>query len=420
MKQEMAQMHRELQQMKAERPPVAATTRAAGVNAEPVAATGRNFSPLAALNQKVDELASAVELTRPGTNTMLLSGEANATWTNTSAFHQDAFFASFSPVFLWHLNDGILFEGKATIANFGTELDYAQLDWTLDDHFTLVLGKFYNPLNAYAERFEPGYIHPLPDDPLGVTTVLPVNVTGLQLRGAYSLWEGGPKVLASAFAGNAPYFDRFGPFSDIFFENDRFAKHNIAVGGRLGVQFCPNFEIGYGLEYARVQPQEDPTGTLPLLVQSVDLQAHLDALKGRWTLLGEYGWSRLRDTFSSVAAGPFATNEFEIAGRRDGGYLQLSYRATGWASPFLNRLELVARADHDAQSNSRSTFQYDDGFFRFKDTFIDPGFARDRGTLGLDYWITPTTVLKLAYEHIGITGNARDDDMLKVGFSTGL
>jgi hypothetical protein len=454
MKREMAQMHRELDQLKA-----AKASTPAALLAQPAAAAApaqsRGTTPLAILNQRVDELASAVSLVKPGENKVVLSGEAEANWNTFNGLHESSYFADFAPVLVWHLSDQLLFEGKVrfTSEETGTftHLEYAQLDWTVGDHLTLVLGKFYSPINTFAERYYAAWANPLPTVPLGVFDVLPEDNIGFQIRGAFPLWNDGAKLLISAFAGNAAAYQRSQDSLSIDFENFERGKHNGAGGGRIGLQFCPNFEVGYGAEYARLQPLSGSgsgSETLPFWVQSLDLQAWLDALKGRWTLRGQYDWSHIANgsftvpgasqtttggdstgtdstsTTTDSIESVFTSEEIsEIASRRDGGYLQLSYRGTEWQSDFLNRLEVVVRADHSAVSNHRFIFQdhFRSAFFNDDTslTFITPGTSTNRYSVGVDYWLGDYTVLKLSYNHEHSNG-AHDQDFFVVGFATGL
>jgi hypothetical protein len=174
-------------------------------------------------------------------------------------------------------------------------------------------------------------------------------------------------------------------------------------------------------------------------VQTLDLQGSVDAWKGRWSLRGQYGWSHVSNgvfdtvtestsTSTSSIFGDFdfinlQTEEDAVASRRDGGYLQLSYRGTGWASDFLNRLELIARADHTSMSGGRVTFRNtlsdEFGTSNFTNTFNDAGVFRDRFTVGVDYWLGDYTVLKFAYEH-DHEHLFRDSNIIEIGFSTGL
>ena len=129
----------------------------------------------------------------------------------------------------------------------------------------------------------------------------------------------------------------------------------------------------------------------------------MDALKGRWSFLGQYAWSNV-GSYTYDPDGELGVGPVTYANRRNGGYAQLSYRAKGFDSDFINRFEAIVRAD------------------RYEAPRLDPnGTDEKRLTFGLDYWITGSTVLKTAYE---ITHNSQsgepDHDTFLFGIATGL
>ncbi len=424
MKRQMAEMHRELKELKSAR----ATAPQPG--AAP-AEIGRRAptSALAALSQKVTELTGLVNAGRPGDNQILLSGDASGNFTYDDRSRADGFDARFSPLVLWRLNESLMFEAKVDFNlgsreifygySYGTtdvNLAYAQLDWAIDDRFTLVLGKFRSPINAFAERFEPSWINPLPDAPLGLYEILPSANVGAQLRGVFPLWYPGGKITGAAFVSNAPLFTTGSvPYYD--FGSVRWGTDNIAAGGRLGLQFCPNLELGYGVEYANAQ-----TGYAgyneALWLHSVDLVTWLDALRGRWTLQAQYAWSHI-DLPTYRRVDEFSLQESSIASGKNGGYVQLSYRGRKWESDFANRLEFIVRADRSATSGFFNRYlALDEDPPRTIYDYASDGYETNRFTFGIDYWLGEYTVLKAAYEHTG--SDFGDSNRVIVGFGTGL
>ncbi|MHA3771353.1 hypothetical protein ACXR0O_07415 [Verrucomicrobiota bacterium sgz303538] len=394
MKRQMAEMRHELDTLKSKPSQTSEST--------PVEHRA-DSTALSALNTKVEELASLVH---PGDNKLVISGNASATF--AAGNHGDTGFgADFSPILLWQLNDKLLFEGELELELEDGEtvvnLEYAQLDWTISDHFTLVLGKFLSPMNIFVERYEPKWINKLPDTPLAIYDgILPETNVGIQLRGTIPVW-GSSRINLAAFASNAPRLITDDPeeLGLVEFDNFDSGRHNIAVGGRIGLEFCPNFEVGYGVEYARGQDGSDHTSRV--LLQSVDLQGWVDALRGRWTLLSQYAWSDVgRNRFELASEEDSAPELISFRNKRDGGYVQLSYRGKQWDSDLLNRLEFVVRADRFNQPNNA------------------PGsFDESRWTLGVDYWLSSYTVIKAAYEFES-RERAENGNTLLIGIATGL
>jgi len=433
MKRDLAAMRQELNQLK--------TDRAMAPKLSPNAPRGSTAEAIALLNQRVDDLTSAAELSRPGETKMHLAGDASATFRLDD--HDSRFTADFNPIFLWHLNKDLLFEAKVRFSltedETDTELLYAHLDWSLGDYVTLISGKYYNPINVFSERYSAGWINKLPSAPLGIPGLVPETNVGFQLRGVVPI-ASSTKLTLAAFVGNAPElrFDGFG--TRVEFDNFDTDDGHKAYGGRVGLQIGPNFEVGYGIQQSRFEIQGDNVRVYdgrfgPLIdsyrdiddisgwQQSVDLQASLDALKGRWTLLGQYVWTdldsfALTEIYREEEAFPaffdpftgfflpalvFPERRFSttIDDRREGGYVQLSYRGQNFTAGFLNQLEVVVRGDR-----------------------VDLDFDSEvkRLTFGLDYWMTSSTVLKAAYELSQIDTPFGDEDFgtFIFGISTGL
>lgn len=82
------------------------------------------------------------------------------------------------------------------------------------------------------------------------------------------------------------------------------------------------------------------------------------------------------DPDGSLGFGPLP-----LTAKQDGGYAELAYRPTKLDGDFLRNLEMVFRWDHLSRDPSG---------------LGDPW--ETRWTLGLNYWLSPSTVLKAAYE----------------------
>jgi hypothetical protein len=82
------------------------------------------------------------------------------------------------------------------------------------------------------------------------------------------------------------------------------------------------------------------------------------------------------DPDGSLGFGPLA-----FTSKQDGGYAELAYRPTKLDKDFLRNLEMIFRWDRLSRDPSG---------------LGDP--EETRWTLGLNYWLSPSTVLKAAYE----------------------
>lgn len=293
----------------------------------------------------------------------------------------------FGPIFLWELSPKLLFESHLHIEGNGNnthvELEYAQLTYLLNDYITLGAGEFLAPSNVFSERFEPAWINKLPDEPLAVYDggILPVRSIGLQVRGGIPI--GPTRVNYAFYVSNGPILNTFdsggaGTLEFTFADNN----HDKAVGGRVGFLPIPGVEVGYSFETARPGFQGTTFAHVRSLLQSVDLNVTRgsDLLRGSIDLHAQYAWSEVShavyDPDGSLGFGPLS-----LTAKRDGGYAELAYRPTKLDIDFLRNLEIIFRWDHLSRAPSG---------------LGDP--EEDRWTLGLDYWLSPSTVVKAAYE----------------------
>ena len=297
------------------------------------------------------------------------------------------FSASFNPIFLWELTPKLLFESRLEIEPSGggtnVNLVYAQLSYLLNDYITLGVGEFFSPSNVFVERFEPQWINKLPDRPLAVYHgILPNISVGAEVRGGFPI---GPTRANYAFyVSNGPSLNTFDPRSAGTLDFNSYTDNNDdkAVGGRVGFLPVPGVEVGYGFETAEPGFQGTNFAHVRSLVQSVDLDITRDSdlLRGRINLHAQYAWSKVDhavyDPDGSLGFGPLA-----FTSKRDGGYALVAYRPTKVDVDFVRNLEMIFRWDHLSRDPSG---------------LGDP--EEDRWTLGLDYWLSPSTVVKAAYE----------------------
>ena len=321
-----------------------------------------------------------------GTTKFLLAGWAEAMYEQRNG-QVSTFSASLNPVFLWELTPKILFDGRLEIEPSGggtnVNLVNAQISYLLNDYMALGVGEFFSPSNVFVERFEPQWINKLPDRPIGVYHgVLPNISVGAQVRGGfpigptrvdYALYVSNGPTLLTSDARTAGRLD-FGSYTD---NND-----DKAVGGRVGFLPIPGVEVGYGFETSKPSFQGTTFADLRALLQSVDLEItrNSDLLKGRVNLFAQYAWSKVDhavyDPDGSLGFGPLP-----LTAKRDGGYAEIAYRPTKLDIDFLRNLEMIFRWDHLSGDPSG---------------LGDP--SETRWTIGLDYWLSPSTVIKAAYE----------------------
>jgi hypothetical protein len=396
MKQELDALKATVQQMTAARAPAEAPASQKGVSEEKQVVTVPPEAATEELRQEVETLKTQVKETFPGTTKFLLAGYGTAGFTARSG--EDPFFdAAFNALFLWKLTDRLFFEGEMEL-EFEDEattinLEVAQAAYLLNDYMTIGVGRFLNPMDFFVERQHMNWVNKLPDKPLAVYDGLfPESELGGQLRGVIPI--GPTKLEYVGFVANAPGLitgpDDFSELGMLDFDNDANTGGHVAVGGHIGFIPIPQLEIGYGIQRSKVGPRDQAVVNV---LQSVDFNYVSDSalLKGLINLRAQWGWSHVGDfVYDSDGSQGFGPLEFN--NNRNGGYAQLSYRPT--------------HIDNDYIKNFEGVFRYD----RLNQLHTPVGFDEQRWTFGLNYWVTPSTVVKLAYEVDDKNGGARDQN----------
>jgi hypothetical protein len=404
MKQELEALKTVVQRMANGTTPAAPAEGPAPEGKQVVAATAPQ-SDIAALHEEVDKLKTEVHETFPGTTKFLLAGYGTAGFTSRSG--EDPFFdAAFNGIFLWKLTDRLLFEGELEFefedGNTTTNLEIAQASYLLNDYMTIGVGRFLNPTDFFVERQHMNWVNKLPDKPLAVYDgLLPESELGAQLRGVIPL--GPTKLEYVGLVANAPDLitapDDFSQLGMLGFDPTANLGGHVAVGGHVGFIPIPELEIGYGIQRSKVGPRDR---AVEAILQSVDLSYVRDSifLKGLINFRAQWVWSHVGhfvyDPDSEQGFGPFEFNN-----NRNGGYVQLAYRPT--------------KIDNDIVKNFEPVVRYD----RLNQLHTPIGFDEQRLTLGLNYWLTPSAVIKAAYEFDDKTGAARNQDAVMMQMAVG-
>jgi hypothetical protein len=359
---------------------------------------------VAALQEEVDTLKSEMKGIIPGTTKFLLAGYGTAGFTARSG--EDPFFdAAFNAIFLWKLTDRLFFEGELELEFENEEttinLEIAQAAYLLNDYMTIGVGRFLNPMDYFVERQHMNWVNKFPDKPLAVYDgLLPESELGAQLRGVIPI--GPTKLEYVGFVANAPGLitapDDFSELGTLDFDNDANTGGHVAVGGHLGFIPIPQLEIGYGIQGSKVGPRDHAVQNI---LQSVDFNyvSDLTLLKGLINFRAQWVWSHVGnfvyDPNVEQGFGPFEFNN-----NRNGGYVQLAYRPTGFGN-IIKNFEPVVRYD------------------RFNQLHTPVGFDEERWSFGLDYWVTPSAVIKVAYELDNKNGGARDQNAFMLQTAVG-
>jgi hypothetical protein len=379
---EQAQMRQELDQLKAQKVATPA------LSTVPPASQSVTQEDLDDVQHQIEKLTHDFHVALPGTEHLLIAGDAAVGFTNQQKTNS-TFFAGVAPLILWQPTDRLLFEaaldiGIATDPSAGSsssvDLKIADASFIVNDYLIVGGGLFVVPFAQYHNHFDPSWITKLPDDPLVFAGgMAPGSEVGIFARGAVPVLNSS-KLTYDVYLTNGPQLNTTDPAAAGSLNFDDFTDLNNgkAVGGRIGFLPVPWIETGYSIEYAQTAPNGFPH-TYALL-QAFDLNIRKDVHSiGVFTARTEWVWSNIeRRTYGGGSTGFGAVT---FSNYRTGGYAELAYRPTYCTQPIIPNLEFVVR------------------YNLVRTPLNSPGGDREQlWDFGIDYWLTPSAVLKVAYE----------------------
>jgi hypothetical protein len=304
----------------------------------------------------------------------------------------------FSPIFLWSINNNILFESELEFElednSTGVVLEYAQIMYIANAYMTFGAGKFLSPNNIFSERYHPSWINKLPNMPLGLSAhsgaqLVAGTQVGLQVRSGIPV--GSTKFVYALYVSNGPALNIDEVDEDPHVEGEEEGEHhgvtgplsfsNIpdnnsdkAIGGRIGFLPVPELEIGYGFETARVGTDDTEFSDVRSFNNVVDLSYVQDikSLAGRFDVRSQFTWLNVDNP---------GIDHLNYENNSTAWYAQLAYQPYYIESSFLQSLEFVVRYDQ---------LDLPEG--------AELNIDKKRIAGGVNYWINHSTVLKFAYE----------------------
>ena len=313
-------------------------------------------------------------------------------------------FEEYTPFVLYQLNKRILLSAETSFTQGGAALGQAQIDVFLNNWLTADVGYFLAPIGFWSERLDPRWINKLPDIPLVMRQVIPdgLTTTGLQLRGAKYIARSPWKLEYSAYMTNGLGVPGQGQAADWYdlgalTGTTGGVNKSTAYGGRLGV-WLPSRGINFGVSEFVSAPSSKTSAALVSV-----WQPYLNYHRGNWDFRFEYGQNYERTK-------PFIGTNIN----RTGLYAQAAYRDYQSISKHLQRLEYVFRF-------SDATFHGIDQARLDLTTFSAPQNVpvnRNQYTLGLNYYLYASSILKFAYEINSETHRSLRDDVFMMQFSS--
>lgn len=315
----------------------------------------------------------------------------------------------FNPAIHFQYKDILQFESEfevSTNSDGETDmiLEYSQINLFLNDSMTLVAGKFLSPVGQFTERLHPSWINKMPDAPAGFGHggIQPISNVGAMLRGGVEMM-GGRLFTYSVAVGNGPRAGHDGVELEGFGRDD---NKNKSVSGRVAFMPFDHFEVGGSFMTAKVAPEaeaaaeddghdEEETVLAEVTQGDFDLWGlDMAFTQGNWDIRGEY----LNADFVQPGELEDGHDEEEESGPLsfEAWYVQAAYRLSGITdSSFIHKLEPVVR------------------YNRFKaagDHALEDELNEKRFNVGLNYWLTPSVVVKGGVEWRYFDASEREDD----------
>ncbi|MDE2509087.1 MAG: hypothetical protein KGM43_17930 [Planctomycetota bacterium] len=313
-------------------------------------------------------------------------------------------FEEFTPFFLYQLNNRILLSAETSFNQGGVALGQAQADIFINNWLTADIGYFLAPIGFWSERLDPRWINKLPDIPLVMRQVIPdgLTMTGLQFRGAKYINRSPWKLEYSAYMTNGLGVPGAGAAADWYdlggvTGTTGGVNQAMAYGGRIGL-WLPSRGINFGVSDFVNAPYSRTSGAVMNI-----WQPYFNYHRGNWDARFEYG-----DNFERTK--PFIGNNID----RTGLYAQVAYRDYASIEKHRQRLEYVFRF-------SNSIFHGIDQAHLDPSTYSSPVNAplnRNQYTIGLNYYLYASSILKFAYEINTETGSSLRDNVFMIQFAT--
>ena len=354
-----------------------------------------NTAGKAEVRKLKQEVAQAAADASEGKNTdsvTHLAGYADVTYSDGSGEDVNGAFtgARFNPIFHYQYKNLLMLEAELEMSadsEGGSEiaLEYATIDYLLNDSVALVAGKFLSPVGQFRQNMHPSWINKLPTAPSGFghDQAAPVSNLGLQARGGFSLSGDSLFLNYAAFIGNGPILEVADGEIEAIEAVGRTTNDNgrFVWGGRIGLLPLAHLEMGLSAALGKVSSEDEP-----------ELLRDYDVFGADFA----YQWKNLalRGEYIRQSVGSEARSEAPDSADWQAWYAQSSYQ-------FLsNRWEAVLRySDYDSNSDSLDQRQW---------------------ALGLNYLFAPNAMLKAAYNfNSNDEGSRADDDNFQLQASYG-
>ncbi len=365
---------------------------------------------LGEIDKKASSAFDLADALRWGTTHLFFAGTAHVDYTytlparNTTQRSSSVFSAGLELDAIWKVNDWIYFEGGADFElnsqnSTDTSLALCDVSFVLNDYMVLRGGLMPTAFSRFKETLDPAWINKMVDAPL-LEAIVPDTTVGIEARGAVPL--GPMKMLYALYMFNDPILNTDDPVLNgtVSFDNYQGFDDIPGFGAKVGFLLLPELEVGGAFMWSKVGNRGTDFRQTDLF--ALDLYARFQKKTeiGSFDAQAEWAMQHVRRaTYIGIqngvdaAGNPIQTILFgplRYTNEKQSGYFQVSYRPTQAENEIVKNFEFVVRTDwlglpkRAAQGNNTDT---------------------NRVAAGIDYWFTPSIVLKAEYEYASIYGH---------------
>jgi len=345
-----------------------------------------------AVKQEVKEVARTGNEWGISDSVVHLAGYAAVGYTDSERADGGFNLVTFNPIFHYQYKDLFLLEAELEIevgddGETEVALEYATIDWIINDHAVLLAGKFLSPLGQFRQNIHPTWVNKFSSAPVGYghDQAAPLAEVGVELRGGFNVMQSG-RANYAVYVGNGPLIELDAGEGEVeAVEAEGLASNadgELVWGGRLGILPVPGLEFGISGAWGDVGPEGEESLLRDYRAFGVDAAYQIGSA---WDFRGEYIRQRVGSQAASVAPDAATFKAW---------YVQGSYK-------FLpSKWEVVARyGDYESPHASQNQEQW---------------------AIGANYLFASNAIAKFGYEsNDGLKGAATDDDRFLIQLTYG-
>lgn len=302
-----------------------------------------------------------------------LAGYADVTYVKVQGDAGSVGQLTLAPIFHLQFGDRVFVEAELEMeaddrGATDAVLQYAAVNWLLNDQAALVVGKFLSPVGYFFQNQHPSWINKMASVPAGFGHggAAPLTDVGVQLRGGKT-FTGGQHINYAVYMANGPRLGLEG-MDDLDLDVEGSSRNpdgKRVTGGRIGWMPMPTLEVGASLARGDVVLDSGAMAELP----EPSRRYRVDGIDAAWRptraleLRGEWIRQRVGEAPGSVVADQATWRAW---------YVQGAYRFGS------ERWETVLRYGDSLSPHGESTFK--------------------QTAVGLNYLLRPNAQLKLSRE----------------------